>query len=73
MIRQKLNTFNFIFFILRYVKGGVLGYNNIGTTKWTTTFLWVLNLDKLGSCPSNYENHPRGDYFFKKSSQLHDP
>ena len=30
-------------------------------------------LVKLGSCPNYFQNHPRGDGFFKNGSQLHDP
>ena len=40
-----------IFFVIRYVKGEVLGYNNIGIKTCKTTFLWVLNFGKVGELP----------------------
>ena len=52
-----------IFFILGYVKGGVLGNNNIGIKKCTTTFLRVLNLGQVGEILENFQNHPRGESF----------
>ena len=50
-------------FIFGYVKGGVLGNNNIGGKKCTTTFLWVLNLGQVGEILENFQNHPRGESF----------
>ena len=44
-------------FILGYVKGGVLGNNNIGIKKCTTTFLWVLNLGQVGGRRNFFQNH----------------
>ena len=52
-----------IFFNLRYIKGGVLGYNNIGIKKCTTIFLWVLNLGQVGEILENFQNHPLGESF----------
>ena len=51
------------FFILRYVKGGVLGYNNIGIKKCTTIFLWVLNFGEVGEILENFQKHPLGESF----------
>ena len=45
------------------LKGGVLGNNNIGIKKCTTTFLWVLNLGQVGEILENFQNHPRGESF----------
>ena len=50
-------------FIFGYVKGGVLGNNNIGGKKCTTTFLWVLNLEQVGEILENFQNHPLGESF----------
>ena len=47
-------------FIFGYVKGGVLGNNNIGGKKCTTTFLWVLNFGQVGEILENFQKHPRG-------------
>ena len=52
-------------FIFGYVKGGVLGNNNIGIKKCTTTFLWVLNLGQVGEILENFQNHPLGESFWK--------
>ena len=52
-------------FIFGYVKGGVLGNNNIGIKKCTTTFLWVLNLGQVGEIFKNFQKHPRGESFWK--------
>ena len=51
------------FFVFRYVEGGVLGNNNIGIKKCTTSFLWVLNLGQVGEILENFQNHPRGESF----------
>ena len=61
---------SFNFFILRYVKGGVLGNNNIGIKKCTTTFLWVLNLGQVGEILENFQNHPLGESFWKIFSKV---
>ena len=45
------------------LKGGVLGNNNIGIKKCTTTFLWVLNLEQVGEILENFQNHPLGESF----------
>ena len=50
-------------FIFRYVEGEVLGNNNIGIKKCTTTFLWVLNLGQVGEILENFQNHPLGESF----------
>ena len=50
-------------FIFGYVKGEVLGNNNIGIKKCTTTFLWVLNLGQVGEIFKNFQKHPRGESF----------
>ena len=55
-----LNLFN-----LRYIKEGVGGNNNIGIKKCTTIFLWVLNLGQVGEILENFQNHPRGESFWK--------
>ena len=46
-----------IFFNLRYIKGGVLGKNNIGVKKCRTIFLWVLNFGEVGEIFKNFKNH----------------
>ena len=50
-------------FIFGYVKEGVLGNNNIGGKKCTTTFLWVLNLGQVGEILENFQKHPLGESF----------
>ena len=57
-------------FIFGYVKGGVLGNNNIGIKKCTTTFLWVLNLGQVGEILENFQNHPLGERFWKIFSKV---
>ena len=54
------------FFNLRYVKGEVLGYNNIGTKKCRTTFLWVLNFRQVGELPQRFSKLPSRRRFFQK-------
>ena len=49
---------------------GVLGNNNVGIKKCTTTFLWVLNLGQVGEILENFQNHPLGEGFGKKALQL---
>ena len=60
------------FFIFGYVKGGVLGNNNIGIKKCTTTFLWVLNFGQVEEIFKNFQKHPRGESFWKNGVQLVD-
>ena len=57
-------------FIFGYVKGGVLGNNNIGGKKCTTTFLWVLNLGQVGEIFKNFQKHPVERVFEKMVSNL---
>ena len=57
-------------FIFGYVKGGVLGNNNIGGKKCTTTFLWVLNLEQVGGRQKNFKNLTTGMIFLKMVSNL---
>ena len=52
-------------FIFGYVKGEVLGNNNIGIKKCTTSFLWVLNLGQVREILKNFQNHPLGESFWK--------
>ena len=55
-------------FIFGYVKGGVVGNNNIGIKKCTTTFLWVLNFGQVGELPQQFsKSHYYGDFFQKWS------
>ena len=57
-------------FILGYVKGGVLGNNNIGIKKCTTTFLWVLNLGQVGGRRIFFQNHTATMIFSKMVSKV---
>ena len=57
-------------FIFGYVKGGVLGNNNIGIKKCTTTFLWVLNLGQVGGRRKFFQNHTATMIFSKMVSNL---
>ena len=57
-------------FIFGYVKGGVLGNNNIGIKKCTTTFLWVLNLGQVGGRRKFFQNLTTGMIFSKMVSNL---
>ena len=57
-------------FIFGYVKGGVLGNNNIGGKKCTTTFLWVLNLGQVGGRRKFFQNLTTGMIFSKMVSNL---
>jgi len=57
-------------FIFGYVKGGVLGINNIGIKKCTTTFLWVLNFGEVGEILENFQKHPLGESFWKIFSKV---
>ena len=45
------------FFIFGYVKERVLGNNNIGIKKCTTTFSWVLNVGQVGGPQFFFQNH----------------
>ena len=57
-----------IFFNLRYIKGGVLGKNNIGVKKCRTIFLWVLNFGEVGELTQEFsKSHCYGDFFEKYS------
>ena len=58
-----------IFFVFRYVEGGVLGNNNIGIKKCTTTFLWVLNFGQVGGRQFFFQNHPTSMIFQKWSQK----
>ena len=65
-VMSEWSTFGpLIFFILRYVEGGVRGNNNIGIKKCTTIFLWVLNLGQVGEILENFQKHPLGESFWK--------
>ena len=57
-------------FIFGYVKGGVVGNNNIRGKKCTTTFLWVLNLGQVGEILENFQKHPLGESFWKMVSKV---
>ena len=57
-------------FIFGYVQGGVLGNNNIGGKKCTTTFLWVLNLGQVGGHQKIFQNLATGMIFSKMMSNL---
>ena len=46
-----------------YVKGEVLGKNNIGVKKCRTIFLWVLNFGEVGEILENFQKHPLGESF----------
>ena len=59
-----------IFFNLRYIKGGVLGNNNIGIKKCTTNFLWVLNFGQVGEIFKNFQNHTATMIFSKIFSKV---
>ena len=59
-----------IFFNLRYIKGGVLGKNNIGVKKCRTIFLWVLNFGEVGEILDNFQKHPLGESFWKMGSKV---
>ena len=50
-------------FIFGYVEGEVLGNNNIGIKKCTTSFIWVLNLGQVREILKNFQNHPLGESF----------
>ena len=61
--KSEVIFWSLIFFVFRYVEGGVLGNNNIGIKKCTTTFLWVLNFGQVGEILENFQNHPLGEIF----------
>ena len=54
----KLFFWSLNFFVLKYVKGGVLGYNNIGIKKCRTTLLLVLNFGQIGELPQEFLKSP---------------
>ena len=58
------------FFNLRYIKGGVLGKNNIGVKKCRTIFLWVLNFGQVGGHQKFFQNHTATMIFQKWSQKL---
>ena len=62
-VSEVMPFWSFNSFIFGYVKGGVLGNNNIGIKKCTTTFLWMLNLGQVGEILENFQNHPLGESF----------
>ena len=62
-MKSEVIFWSLIFFVFIYVEGGVLGNNNIGIKKCTTTFLWVLNLGQVGEILENFQNHPLGERF----------
>ena len=52
-----------IFFVFRYIEGGVLGNNNICIKKCTTNFLWVLNFGQVWELPQQFsKSHYYGDF-----------
>ena len=51
------------FFNFKYIKGGVLGKDNIGIKKCRTILLWVLNFGQVGEILENFQNHPLGESF----------
>ena len=57
-------------FIFGYVKGGVLGNNNIGIKKCTTNFLWVFNFGQVGGRQINFPNHDATMIFSKMVSKV---
>ena len=57
-------------FIFGYVKGGVLGNNNIGIKKCTTNFLWVLNFEQVGGHQKKFQNHIATMIFSKMVSKV---
>ena len=61
--KSEVIFWSLIFFVFRYVEGGVLGNNNIGIKKCTTNFLWVLNFGQVGEILENFQNHPLGESF----------
>ena len=57
-------------FIFGYVKEGVLGNDNIGIKKCTTTFSWVLNLGQVGGRQFFFQNLTIGMIFSKMVSKV---
>ena len=57
-VKSEVIFWSLIFFVFRYVEGGVLGNNNIGIKKCTTTFLWVLNFGQVGELPQQFSKSP---------------
>ena len=72
-MKSEVIFWSLIFFVFRYVEGGVLGNNNIGIKKCTTTFLWVLNFGQVGEIFKIFQNHTTTVTFFKNGLQLDDP
>ena len=54
------------FFIFGYVKGGVMGNNNIGIKMCKTKFLWVLNFGQVGELSQQFSKSPYYGDFFQK-------
>ena len=54
----------FIFLNLRYVEWGVLGYNSIGIKSAEFSYGSKIR-DKLGGCPTNFQNYISRAIFFK--------
>ena len=46
------------FFNFRYIKGGVMGNNNIDIKKCTTNFLWFWYFGEVGKIFKNFQKHP---------------
>ena len=69
-MKSEVIFWSLIFFVFRYVEGGVLGNNNIGIKKCTTNFLWVLNFGEVGEIFKNFQNHTTTVTFFKNGLQL---
>ena len=67
-----------------YQKGPLsFSFKDILSTVLIYRYIWIIkmscqylvegkNLDKLGSCPNDFQKHPEGDGFFKNGS-LHGP
>ena len=62
-----------ILFNLRYIKVGVRVNNNVGIKSAQQISYGCSILDKLGSCPNDFQNHNTTVTFFKNCLQLDDP
>ena len=58
------------FFNFRYIKGGVMGNNNIDIKKCTTNFLWFWYFGEVGEIFKNFQKHPLERVFEKMVSNL---
>ena len=56
----------FKFFVLGYVKGEVLGKNNIGVKKCRIIFQWVLNFGEVRELPQQFLKSQYYGGFFEK-------